>query len=63
MENQTKTRTFTPEYKAEVVLAALSDESSQAEVCRRHSAMNNFQSGSDSFLKMRQLLFEHADKA
>ena len=49
-----KRRNFTPEFKAEVVLEALSGESSQAELCRRHtSAMNNFQSGSDSFLKMR----------
>ncbi len=32
-----KRRSFTPEFKAEVVLEALSGESSQAEVCRRHS--------------------------
>ena len=32
-----KRRNFTPEFKAEVVLEALSSESSQAEVCRRHN--------------------------
>ena len=32
-----KRRIFTPEFKAEVVLEALSGESSQAEVCRRHN--------------------------
>ena len=32
-----KRRNFTPEFKAEVVLEALSGESSQAEVCRRHN--------------------------
>ena len=32
-----KRRTFTPEFKAEVVLEALSGESSQAELCRRHN--------------------------
>ena len=31
-----KRRTFTPEFKATVVLEALSGESSQAEVCRCH---------------------------
>ena len=32
-----KRRNFTPEFKAEVVLEALSGESSQAELCRRHN--------------------------
>lgn len=32
-----KRRTFTPEFKGKVVLEALSGESSQAEVCRRHN--------------------------
>ena len=50
-----KRRNFTPEFKAEVVLEALSGGSSQAEcVDDITSAMNNFQSGSDSFLKMPQ---------
>ena len=36
-----KRRNFTPEFKAEVVLEALSSESSQAEVCRRHNLNEN----------------------
>ena len=32
-----KRRTFTPEFKAEVVLEALRGDSSQAELCRRHN--------------------------
>ena len=32
-----KRRTFTPEFKGQVVLEALSGESSQAELCRRHN--------------------------
>ena len=33
----TKRTRYTPEFKAEVVLEALSGESSQAELCRRHN--------------------------
>ena len=32
-----KRRSFTPEFKASVVLEALRGESSQAELCRRHN--------------------------
>ncbi len=32
-----KRRNFTPKFKAEVVLEALSGESSQADLCRRHN--------------------------
>ena len=32
-----KRRRYTPEFKVEVVLEALSDESSQAELCRCHN--------------------------
>ena len=32
-----KPRRFTPEFKAKVALEALSSESSQAELCRRHN--------------------------
>ena len=35
-----KRRRYTPEFKAEVVLEALSGESSQAELCRRHNLKN-----------------------
>ena len=31
-----KRRRFTPEFKVEVVVEALTGESSQAELCRRH---------------------------
>ncbi len=36
-DSETKTKKLHPEFKAEVVLEALSGESSQAEVCRRHN--------------------------
>ena len=36
-----KRRTFTPEFKAELVLEVLSGVSSQAEVCRRHHLNEN----------------------
>ena len=32
-----KRRRFTPEFKAEVVIEALSGQSSQAQLCRRHN--------------------------
>ena len=32
-----KRRTFTPEFKAELVFEVISGVSSQAEVCRRHN--------------------------
>ena len=32
-----KRKTFTPEFKAKVVLEVLKGESSQVEVCRRHN--------------------------
>ena len=49
-----KQRSFTPEFKAEVVLEALSGESSQAEVCRRHSLSE------DQLSKWKQQLVENA---
>ncbi len=36
-----KRRTFTPEFKAELVLEVLSGATSQAEVCRRHNLNEN----------------------
>ncbi|MYG00135.1 transposase [Candidatus Poribacteria bacterium] len=35
-----KRRRFTPEFNAEVVLEALSGQSSQAELCRKHNLSN-----------------------
>ena len=49
-----KRRIFTPEFKAEVVLEALSGESSQAEVCRRHNLSE------DQLSKWKQQLVENA---
>ena len=49
-----KRRTFTPEFKAQVVLEALSSESSQAEVCRRHNLSE------DQLSKWKQQLVENA---
>ena len=37
MGTKRKRKRFTPEFKAKVVIAALSDESSEAELCRRHN--------------------------
>ena len=37
MATKRKRKRFTPEFKAEVVIAALSGESSEAEICRRHN--------------------------
>ena len=49
-----KRRTFTPEFKAEVVLEALSGDSSQAEICRRHNLSE------DQLSKWKQQLVENA---
>ena len=49
-----KRRTFTPEFKTEVVLEALSGESSQAEVCRRHNLSE------DQLSKWKQQFLENA---
>ena len=37
MGTKRKRKKFTPEFKAQVVIEALSDESSEAELCRRHN--------------------------
>ena len=51
---KTKRRKFTPEFKAEVVLEALSGKTSQAELCRKHNI-------SDAQLsKWKRQLFENA---
>ncbi len=49
-----KRRNFTPEFKAKVVLEALSGESSQAEVCRRYNLSE------DQLSKWKQQLIENA---
>ena len=49
-----KRRNFTPEFKAEVVLEALSGESSQAALCRRHNL------SADQVSKWKRQLIENA---
>ena len=49
-----KRRTFTPEFKAEVVVEALRGESSQAELCRRHNLSE------DQVSKWKQQFLENA---
>ena len=49
-----KRRNFTPAFKAEVVLEALSGESSQAELCRHHNLSD------DQLSKWKQQFIENA---
>ena len=49
-----KRRTFTPEFKAEIVLETLRGETAQAEVCRRHNLSE------DQVSKWKQQLLENA---
>ena len=58
-----KRRRFTPEFKAEVVLEALCDQSSQAELCRKHNISDvQLSKWKRQFLENAASLFEHADK-
>ena len=58
-----KRRTFTPEFKAEVVLEALNVETSQAELCRRHNiTANQLAQWKQQFLENAASLFESTDK-
>ena len=52
-----KRRTFTSEFKAEVVLEALRGDSSQAELCRRHNLSD------DQLSKWKQQAVEHLSTA
>ena len=59
-----KRRRFTSEFKAEVVLEALSGESSQAEVCRRHNLSDEqLSTWKRQFVENAASLFESSDKA
>ena len=59
-----KRRRFTPEFKAEVVLEALTGESSQAEVCRRHNlSKDQVSKWKQQFVENAASLFESSDKA
>ena len=54
-----KRRTFTPEFKAEVVLEVLRGESSQVEVCRRHNlSEDQVSEWKQQFLENAATLFE-----
>ena len=57
-------RNFTPEFKAAVVLEALSSESSQAELCRRHNlSEEQLSTWKRQLLENAASLFESRDKA
>ncbi len=58
-----KRRTFTPEFKAELVLEVLSGATSQAEVCRRHNINENqLSQWKRQLLENAPSLFESTDK-
>ena len=58
-----KRRTFTPEFKAELVLEVLSGATSQAEVCRQHNINENqLSQWKRQLLENAPLLFESTDK-
>ena len=58
-----KRRNFTPEFKAEVVLEALTGESSQAELCRRHNLSDEqLSKWKRQLLENASTLFEPSDK-
>ena len=59
-----KRRTFTPEFKAEVVLEALRGETSQAELCRRHNlSEEQLSKWKQQFVENAASLFESRDKS
>ena len=63
METKRKRRTFTPEFKGRVVLEALSGESSQAELCKRHNlSEDQLLKWKQQFLENVASLFESGDK-
>ena len=58
-----KRRNFTPEFKAEVVLEALSGEISQAELCRRHNlSEDQLSEWNQQLLENAVFLFDTRDK-
>ena len=63
MAAKRKRRTFTPEFKAEVVLEALNIETSQAELCRRYNiTAKQLSQWKRQFLENAATLFESGDK-
>ena len=58
-----KRRSFTPDFKATVVLESLSGESSQAELCRRHNlSEEQLSKWKQQFVENAASLFESSDK-
>ena len=58
-----KRRRFTPQFKAEVVIEALSGHSSQAELCRRHNISDEqLSKWKHQLLENAATLFESTDK-
>ena len=58
-----KRRTFTPEFKAEIVIEALCGQTSQAELCRKHNISDEqFSKWKRQFLENAVTLFEASDK-
>ena len=58
-----KPRTFTPEFKAKVILEALSGESSEAKLCRCHNLNENqLSEWKRHLLENASSLFESTDK-
>ena len=59
-----KRRTFTPGFKAKVVLEALRGESSQAELCRRHNlSEDQLSKWKQQFVENASTLFESRGKS
>jgi transposase-like protein len=58
-----KQRTFTPEFKAKVVLETLRGETSQAELCRRHNlSEDQLSEWKQQFVENAAALFDSSDK-
>ena len=58
-----KRRRFTPTFKAEVVIEALSGQSSQAELCRKHNISDvQLSTWKRQLLENTETLFEPIDK-
>ena len=58
-----KRRRFTPQFKAEIVIEALSGQSSQAELCRRHHlSEEQLSKWKHQLLDNASTLFESTDK-
>ena len=58
-----KRRNFTPEFKGQVVLEALSGETSQAELCQRHNiSEDQLSEWKQQFLENAASLFKSKDK-